>query len=44
MMQDLKHTRYIAPQTEYGQTLYPQLIATSPTGEDYTDPEEYNGF
>lgn len=20
------------------------LIATSPTGEDYTDPEEYGGF
>lgn len=38
------HKPYQEPQTDYSELLYPQLIASSPTGEDYTEPEDYNGF
>ena len=35
---------YQTPQTEFCTMEYNMLTAASPTGEDFTDPEEYGGF
>ena len=43
-MADGMKRQYRAPQADFCEAGYLLAIAGSPTGEDYTEPEEYNGF
>lgn len=39
-----KNQQYIEPQIDTFELLETELLASSPTGEDFTEPEDYNGF
>ncbi len=39
-----KNQQYSEPQIDTFELLERELLASSSTGEDFTEPEDYNGF
>ena len=40
----MRRIEYLKPDTCMSEIWYGQLLASSPTGEEFVDPEEYGGF